>query len=201
MRQGEFWSNTGYCGVHSAKILKYLSTLWLRSVAAQQWGLVCKPSGVMGSPWSPAGCCRSPLFPQPQSPGPNQPPWDNVPSPKKPLLLRGSSIAKWLLIPPPAPAHHAQGIMELSMDRILLWVTLKAEGNKKEILPLPVSEWFPNLSVHQVCEKKAKNPFSFRKFEHLTTLSSLMNHLLNLTQIKRKVWSVQLVKFHLATLW
>lgn len=71
------------------------------------------------------------------------------------------------------------GIMELSMYHILLWITLKAEGNKKENLPFPVSEWFPNFSMHQVWEKKAKPPLLFKKFEHLTTLSPLMNHLLN----------------------
>lgn len=75
--------------------------------------------------------------------------------------------------------------MELSMDHILLWIALKDEGNEKESLPLPVSEWFPNLSLHQVWEKKAKNPLCFRKFEHLTTLSPLMNHLLSLSQINR----------------
>lgn len=88
------------------------------------------------------------------------------------------AVARLLSIPSPAPAHHGLGIMELSMDHILLWITLKAEGNKRESLPLPVSERFPNLPVNQVWEKKAKNPLCSRKFKHLTTLSP---HLLNLT--------------------
>lgn len=39
--------------------------------------------------------------------------------------LEGLAVAGWLLIPPLAPVHHGWGIMELSMNRILLWVTLK----------------------------------------------------------------------------
>lgn len=48
-RQGEFWANTGCCEVNSAKILKHLSALLLKSVAAWQWVLMCRPSGAMGS--------------------------------------------------------------------------------------------------------------------------------------------------------
>lgn len=195
-RQGEFWANTGCCEVNSAKILKHLSTLLLKSVAARQWVQTLWGNGLPRAQLDSGGHSSS-LSPRAQG---QTNPHGAVSLLQRSLsCLEALAVAGWLLVPPPAPVHHGQGIMELSMCRILLWITLKTEGNKKENLSFPVSEWF--LSVHQVWKKKA-NPL-FQKIWTLNNSFSEPFAEINPNEQIGLKWSVSKVtsgKLHLATL-